>query len=345
MAFGQIPLYDYRDLDRGLKVPEGINSERSLVIISVPDEVNGFKKVGDWQKLAKEAHKAFITMGIDAIMYLNHYDLVASRSSQLAYIELFSTRKVEHVIFLTITGDKYELLIAPFSSNQHLITGKEEVLYLENNELYGLLLQLGKEVRRADQEKNNFLIPEKPNFISGLSIVEKTQLKNYPGILRRSTLAVERFTPIQVPASASEAIVNKVDQLNKEIETKNLELEMMMKSYPYDYVMIDPMSDEDLLRNRHQFVLRSLYGRASSVRQMLDYTVNESETDFISVIPVMPDQTKTKRIPKDALVHKFYIKQNVSKNVHVGEWDADESWQLALQNMIGNLIQEHQVDR
>ena len=68
-------------------------------------------------------------------------------------------------------------------------------------------------------------------------------------------------------------------------------------------------------------------------------------TDYISTIPIMPDQTKAKPIPRDALVYKFYIRQNISKNIHVGVWDADITWQDALRNMIGNLIQEHNVGK
>ena len=77
---------------------------------------------------------------------------------------------------------------------------------------------------------------------------------------------------------------------------------------------------------------------------MLDYNITQGETDFVSIIPIMPDQTKAKPIPKDAIVTKFYVRQNISKNIHVGEWDADTSWQAALNNMIGNLIQEHNVE-
>ena len=62
-----------------------------------------------------------------------------------------------------------------------------------------------------------------------------------------------------------------------------------------------------------------------------------------TIIPIMPDQTRVKTIPRDAIVSKFYVRQNISKNVHVGEWDADVTWQEALTNMIGNLSQELNV--
>ncbi|MEQ9305506.1 MAG: hypothetical protein RJQ14_16465, partial [Marinoscillum sp.] len=137
-----------------------------------------------------------------------------------------------------------------------------------------------------------------------------------------------------------ENVLANVIAYNQEIRTKNRELEKIMRSYPYEYVMIDPMSDDELKRNRYQFLLRSTHASAKSVKQMLDYEVLPSETGFVSVIPIMPDQTKVKTIPKNALVYKFYVRQNISKNVHVGEWDADTTWHQALNNMIGNLSQE-----
>ena len=116
-------------------------------------------------------------------------------------------------------------------------------------------------------------------------------------------------------------------------------LEDIMKSYPYDYEIIDPMSNEDHLRKRHQFVLRSLSGQLSIVRNMLNY--ENEKAYYVSTIPIMPNQTTKKKIPDDAIVYKFYVRQNISKNIHAGVWDADVTWQEALKNLIGNLIQQH----
>ncbi|MEM7297606.1 MAG: hypothetical protein AAF391_05000 [Bacteroidota bacterium] len=344
-SFSQTPLYEYRELSKSLNLPDNLSKERTLVVVQTPDKQGKFRRAGNWKSLSESAHRAFVTMGIDAILYMNHYDLVVSQKSRLAYTKLFTNRNIKNIIFLTQKINSYELVIVPFNQSESIIGNKQEAFYLEESQLYDLLLKTGKEIRRADQEVFNFLIPEKPSFISGLSIIEKTQLKNYPGILRRSTLAVERFSEVAIPADASEDLKNKLGERNKSIQSQNEELEIIMREYPYDYVLIDQMSDDDLKRKRYQFVLRNISGQAKTLREMLDYKVDPSETDFVSVIPIMPDQTRAKPTPKDALVHKFYIKQNISKNVHVGVWDADETWQAALKNMIGNLIQEHQVDR
>lgn len=345
MGFSQIPLYHFRELEKTLTVPSNINRERTVVIVQVPDIKDEFIKVGAWESLSSQAHKAFITMGIDPILYLNHYDLLASDQSLEIYSELFSKRRVKNLLFITQTPDSFELIMAPFDGTKNLVANGAEAFYMTDPELYQLLLKTGKEIRRADYEIFNFLVPEKPNFLAGISIIDKTQLKNYPGILRRSTLAVERFALMPSPDGINNELQIKIEQYNDGIKRMNEELELLIKDYPYDYVIIDPMSDQDLLRNKHQFILRSIHGQAKTLREMLDYKVDASETDFISVIPIIPDQTRAKRVPRNALVHKFYIKQNISKNVHVGEWDADETWQAALSNMIGNLTIEHKSGR
>ena len=341
----QVPIYKYLNFETSLSVPETINSERTAVIVHVPDENDDFRKVGNWEALSEKAHQAFVKMGIDAIFYLNHYALAISEKSKASYQKLFDQRKIENIIFLTQSSSGYEIMICKYSGSTSFISSEKTVFYHQSERLYDLLIQTGIEIKRADYEAENFLIPEKPSFVSGISIVEKSVLKNYPGILRRSKLVVERIGKLTVPESTNDEIRQKIGRYNEAVDEKNKVFEKLMESYPYEYTFIEPMSDEDLLRNRYQFVLRFVSGQASTLRQMLDYSVSESETDYVSTIPIMPDQTRAKPIPKDAIIHKFYIRQNISKNIHVGVWDADVTWEEALNNMIGNLIQEHNVDK
>lgn len=338
--WGQTPLYDFVSFNKTLTIPAELNRERTAVIFSVPNKQSDFVEVGAHEKLLTQVHKAFVTMGIDAIFYLNELNFNASFNAKKSYTELFNTRKIKNIIFLTQTEKSFEILMAEYDGSSRLIKDGSDVFFMEHSELYSLLLNVGKEVRRADQELYNFLIPEKPNYLQGLSIVEKTLLKNYPGILRRSKLAVERFSPLDSSGISDSNTLDNIRSYNRKVGEMNNELEDIMTSYPYEYEIIDAMSDDDLRRNRYQFLLRSVSSSAAIVKQMLDYDVTQSESAFVSVIPVMPDQTRIKTIPRNAIVYKFYIRQNISKNVHVGEWDADVSWQMALKNMIGNLTQE-----
>lgn len=317
-----------------------------MVIVHVPDETkDGVRLVGDWQAIAEKAHKAFVTMGVDAIAYINHYDLSVSPNALSEYSELFTRRKVKNLIFLIEERKGYSLSIVPFNNKPTLMDNGSVAFQISDSDLYSVLLQTGIEIRRADFENENYLIPAKPNYEAGISIVEKAVLQNYPGILRRTKLSVERFAEFTVPKEASAETQKEIAEHNQLIQEQNEELAELTKRYPYEFELIDPMSDEDLLRSRRQFVLRSVRGKAATLRSLLDFTVREEETDFVSLIPIMPDQTKAKPISRDALVYKFYVRQNISKNIHIGEWDADLSWQDALSNMIGHLIQEHTVDQ
>lgn len=344
-AYAQDPAYEFASFNRSLSIPAGVNSQRSAVIFSVPDEVGDVRKVGDYEAFIEQAHRAFTTMKIDAVLYLNNHLFSASTASKKAYIKLFNKRKVKSLIFLSKSNDGYEVMIAPYSGDEQLIKAGADVFFHQETQLSNLMLTLGKEIRRAEQQQLNFLIPEKPNYLDGVSIVENTLLQNYPGILRRSKLAIERFALLDTVNVAPESL-QKIQVYNQAIRQKNEELESIVASfYPYEWEMIDYLEDEQLKRKRYQFVLRSISGPAKSVRRMLDYKALDSETAFASVIPVMPDQQRVKTLAENAQVHKFFIRQNISKNVHVGEWDADETWQDALNNMIGNLIQELNVDR
>ncbi len=340
----QSTVYDFASFKKSQSLPKELNSQRSAVIFSVPWYEDGFQTVGDYNKMVDKAHKAFRTMGIDAVIYLNNLTLTGNGSMVDSYAGIFQKRDIKTVIFLTKTVSSYEILITSFSGTSKFIKEDADAFYVQDTTLDNVLIRLGKEVRRAELKSSNFLIPEKPTFLDGVSIVENTLLKNYPGILRRSKLAVERFSYLDSTNVKDPLVLTRIKKQNEVLRKKNEELEQVVStSYPYEWEMIDRMSDDDLKRKRYQFVLRSLSGPASSVRKMLDYEVLPTETGFVSVIPVMPDQKRVITLPKNAIVHKFYIRQNISKNVHVGEWDADVSWQDALNNMIGNLSQELNV--
>ena len=178
-GYSQAPIYDYLTFEKTLQVPKTINSERTAVVVQVPDEIGDFHSVGGWEVLSERAHKAFVKMGVDAIFYLNHYALTVSTKSKLNYQNLFEQRRVKNIIFLTQNLDGYEIVICQNSGTTSFVSLETPVFYYQSNQLYDLLLQVGKEIKRADYEIENFLIPERPNFVPGISIVEKSLLKNY----------------------------------------------------------------------------------------------------------------------------------------------------------------------
>ncbi|MEQ9402322.1 MAG: hypothetical protein RIM99_01945 [Cyclobacteriaceae bacterium] len=337
-AFPQSPVYTYKDLKGGGRIPENINSARTAVFVNVPSVNNGLLE-GDWKKFCDQVHASLYKMRIDAVIYINEKDFLSGNSTRAFYESILSLRGVKNLIFVNPESSGIELVCAPYSESSALIKNNQEVYSRTSNSLSRLMLDFARDIKRAEYPMQNFLIPEKPAYLDALPIVEKSNLKIYPGQVRRSKLAVEKFSLLSLPENAGEELVQKINSYNAEVASKNQELQKLLESQPYDIEFIDYMSDEDLLRKRYQFVLRNLYASGESIQAMLKYDNQPSKAGFVSVIPVMPDNTTIKTFPRKALLHKFYIRQNIAKNVYVGEWDADQKWQDALLNYMGNMEQ------
>ncbi len=330
----------FRDLEYGSSIPKSLTSDRSAVIVNTASAMkNGFLIEGNWKEFCDQAHAMIYKMGVDAISYINQNDFMAGSSNAGFYSKILSSRSIKNLIFITGKAEEYVLICTAYNGNPTLINNEQPAYRKSTDNLQTLLLGFAKDIKRADYPSENFLIPEKSLFLDALPIVENNCLKNYPGHIRRSKLAVERFQKIEVPKNADEQLILEIDNYNTSIDGKNQEFESIMEQLPYPIEFIDYLSDEDLLRRRYQFVLRNVYATGESIRMMLKYDPQSSETAHVSVVPIMPDHTSIKMISKKALVHKFYIRQNISKNVYVGVWDADSTWQNALQNYIGNMIQ------
>lgn len=338
-VFAQAPL-DFESLTYQSDVPANLTSSRTAVIIDLKKKQAGnYTMSGNWKKIGEDAHSYFYKMGVDPVIYVNLIDYQSGISSKGFYKELLASRGSEFLIFLKENESGFELVCTKFDQEENLFKKGASGFKYQASTLKTVLLNFAREIKRSNQFSSNFLIPEKPFFANEIPIVEKLNLKNYPGQIRRSNLAIEKFAKVPVPKNGSdeaEAYNAKVDAKNQELETILQELQAELN---YDFKFIDYMNDEDLLRNRHQFLLRSVHASVASIRSLLKYEDEVIKDSYASVIPIMPDNTTVKDIPKEALVHKFYIRQNIVKNVYVGEWDADTTWQDALRNYIRNMLQ------
>lgn len=337
--FAQTPIYEFRDLEEGNFIPGDLNSTRTAVFISMQPKNGTYYTEDDWKSFSSQVHNYLYKMGIDVIIYINSNDFSSGNSSRNFYQTTLTRRKIKNLIFVTKDKNGIELLCTPYNGRASLISNNQKVFKKRSAGLHRVMIEFGREIKRTENPMQNFLIPDKPTFLDALSIVENSNLKNYPGQIRRNKMAVERFNKIAAVENASPELASRIASYNQQVDAKNRELEQLLNSFPYEVEFIDYMSDEDLLRRRYQFVLRNLYTSGESIKSMLKYEPSTSEAGYVSVVPIMPENTSIKTFPKNALLHKFYIRQNIAKNVYVGEWDADESWQNALTNFIGNMIQ------
>ena len=335
----QLSLSDFRQLDESRETPVNLTSSRTAVFVESGLVQSAFTLEGDWKKISNQAHNYLHKMGVDAILYVNYRDFYSGNSTKHFYNDQLKKRSVEHILILTQTSSGFNLICTKYNGQSTLVNNKQTAYKLSSNSLDRLMLTFARDVKKADRPLENFLIPEKPYFLDVLPIVENSNLKNYPGQIRRSKLAVEKFSPLPIPEDANADLKEKIDRFNQDVEAKNIELTKVLSDYPYDIEFVNYMSDEDLLRNRYQFILRNLSTTGESIRAQLKYQIQPSKAGYVSVIPINDESTSIKTIPKHAIVSKFYIRQNIAKNVYVGEWDADATWQDALKNYLGNMFQ------
>lgn len=327
---------EFIDIEAG-ELPQNLTNSRSAIIISMePLERDGFKVSNNWKKIARDAHRAFKIMGVDPIVYMN--DLVLSSDvTRQNYFQYLKDRKIRFLVFLKVLDSDVEINIIPFDAKRGL-TGKFDGYKRKESGLQKALLELARDIKRQELVFENFLVPEKPSFSEKVSIVEKQSLANYPGQIRRSLLAIEKFDTLKIPVDATSELRSGIAAYNKKMKLRNKKIQQIFESqYPFDFILIDKMSDEMLLRKRYQFVLRNISGTGEGIKSLLNQELKK-EDNLVSVIPILPDQTTIKLIPREGIVTKFYIKQNITKNVHTGIWDADEQWEKALENFIGHVI-------
>ena len=320
-------------------VPSDLTSTRTATLVHLKTiNADGVDLQADWKMFSEEVHGYLYKMGIDAVVYINLTDYLSSPSGKISFNNLLEQRGIDYLIFLNEKSSGYQLICTDFDPKDTFARG-QAAYEIEKATLKSTLLSFAREVKRSNPVSSNFLIPERPFFADEIPIVENLTLKNYPGQVRRILLAVERFPGMPVTKNPDGGSMEDVEDYNRAIELKNRELASILEGLPYDVKFIDYMDDENLLRNKYQFVLRHVYASGRSLYSMLGYNGEGAGSGYISVIPVMPDNATIKNIPKDALVYKFFIRQNIIKNLYVGKWDADVTWQKALKNYINNMTQ------
>ena len=84
------------------------------------------------KKLSKDVHPAFVKMGIDAILYINHYVLGSDIKYKKIFKEIFDKRNIKNIIFVTKTSSHYEIVIGKYESSTSFISSNGPVFFLEN---------------------------------------------------------------------------------------------------------------------------------------------------------------------------------------------------------------------
>ena len=323
------------------QVPETLTNGRSVVIIEIPDEsVSGYSIRGDWKKLALEAHKTFRKIGVDAISYVYRDDLFAGPEVTHAYLKLLSRRGVRNVIYLKhdpSRNQRYTMICAPFDDDR-LLKNKSIAWKQSHDELETIMLRMGRQVLRQELERSNFLITEKPEYLDDLVIFDGNRLENFPSRVKSLKLAVTKFQKVETDGITHENLLASIEKYNRSVDQKNEELASIMGDYPFDYELVDMVDDKEIYAAGYQYALMSISSTGLSIKRMLNYPSAANETHIMTSTYDGANKADLRRIPANANMTKYYIKQTIMNDIHSGyDWDADVSWQQGLKNFLFNL--------
>lgn len=343
----------YRDLEFVDRVPKYLLTRKSAVFISYPNEGNNPPLRGDWKSYAEKIHKAFRRIGIDAVGYYHMDDVVSGVDPTVAFANELKTRQVQYLIIVqqvpksptNTTSDLHRLVITAFDKKDTFISNGKKAFEMEHQGLNNLLRELSFEVVRAELEHTNFLISDKPEFFTDVQIIKGRRFPGYARDLKVEKLIIPKFAKIDsIDRALDPKKADNINKYNEQVEGWNRELETIMKSYPLDYEFTEFQYERDIYKMGYQFALCRLNTSGKTIRQLLNYKIDHSETDYITIKGANGGST-IKTIPVDAPVFKYYVKHVNTKDTYVGgNWDADLTWQEALRNWIFNMKSDLKLD-
>jgi hypothetical protein len=311
----QLPLNEeefFSRLKRAEVLPQDLLSSRSVVFH--PYSMNS--------RELEMMQSYFQRTGIDAVVYFENDLLTAGRDVAMATAQYLISREISNLILIEKTPGKFVLSITPFNKKANFVEQNQVSWTMEHRLLEEILKNLYRTASNG-LKKENYLINDVPEVGFGVNPI---------GGRRSEFFAVDlKVDPLAVPKFGN--------------ETMDKELEEIMKMYPFKYTFTDPnLSEADLRKQGHLFVLRFVNARDKVAKSVMGYDMSKAENVIVSVT-YPGNEPLLKNIHANAEVFKFYFKHIDSGNVYLGtKWDADVTWQQALINQLKGLKVELRVN-
>lgn len=351
----EINVVGFRFLDYSKNLPEDILQSKCAVLISTPPISKNSSERGDWKSLAREAHDYFIKIGIDPVAYFYLDDIYAGIDPSRKYIDHFVKREIKYIIVLSKVNLKiknkeairYVIVITEFNKDRQVIANGQPAYKDQDKDMEDLMKKIYSITIRKDYVKTNNLIIDRPEFFGGISIINGRRNASFPTDLRVDKLAVPKFEEAPIPSNRPGGMINnkiaeETEKYNASVERMNFELDRSFQDYPWQFELVKYNPDEkELWRQGFLYIIMHVHTTGKTIKEMLDYELNDIETGYITLLK-KPDGSFTLRtIPVDAPVYKFYIRSLSRNEIYIGEsWDADETWQDALNNFLNNLTEK-----
>lgn len=332
-------------------LPPKILSTKTVVLVSSPNKV-GESIAEDWHPMVEQAHPVFVKTGLDPVAYYFYDDVYSGKEVRAAFAESWKKRGIGHIMLLIKSkvnsnnkNIRYLILATAFNGEPSLMTAGQIAWKTSGNNLKNVLGRYSRIANR--QTSTNLLISETPEYFNDVPLIKGQRVESYYTDLRIGKLAVPRFATTNLPGKRPGGLVNnlvknRMQQAETQANKFNSELAAIISDYPFEYDLVDQQeSDETLMQAGYTYVLRSIRTSGIEIKRLLNYDVDEEDNYYITVTLVNGKPTM-RNIPTKAPVYKYYIKNLKTKSVYLGKnWDADETWQNSLKNVIYNISQEY----
>ncbi len=304
-------------------IPESFFDGKSVVMISTDP---GSRPALSWQQLADSVHVYLVDAGADPIAYFELEQVILSEARQADFAKSFLARQVKNIILVSRKKESLSIHVGTFSGDGKIIntTALFGVSGKDWNEAGGILAESGKSTR-----SKNLLVIDVAEFpqISNQETAQSEQK-----FLPRNPLNLEVFK-LGIPLEGSSAETGSLSYFRYDLLGKSQEAilaeQAAQKSqiqgifgnlYPHQIEWLtEAKTNEELVRDRVQFLLVKVEGRQADLMQSMGLTPIQGE-----------DGAKT--------VVKYYIKLIVRDELYIGpEWDAATDWKVALTNFLNNL--------
>lgn len=296
--------------------PKGLMETKTVVFVSVPPKSENPTVRGDWKEMTEKTQRGFAKAGIDAVVYYYLDDIISGKESYEAFLDQFDERDLKNAVFLFREKGKYKIMITDLQDRQYLLKMDQDAWIIEDSDLDKALDLLYKATANSGLIWKNLLVLEVPEFGSMIKIIDGRRGEFYDLNFSSEKLAV--------PIFADTAEITRV-----------------MENYPYQYQIVDPsLTEQEIRKKGFQYILYFVHAGGKSAKEILEYNITESETDYITEV-IRDGKAEVKSLSVQAPIYKFYVKHIYSSNIFLGKrWDADTTWQAALNNYIDNLKNE-----
>ena len=264
----------------------------------------------------------------------------------------WSRRGVKNIVLLIkaeVNGNpnkiRHLLMATPFNGESSLMTEGQAAWKATAKDFKKVLTRFTRDAKK--QESNNLLVNDTPEFFNDVKIITSQRAETYYTDLKSGKLAVPKFGGNNLPGKKPGGLVNtmvknRLEQAASQADTYNAELEIMMNDYKFKYELVDRnLTEQEMMDAGFTYVLRSIRTEGIGVKRLLNYEVDE-DMEYYTTIKMKNGKPTMRYIPIKAPVYKYYIRNLKTGSIYVGKsWDADETWQESLRNVLYNINQSY----